>query len=175
MKEKQQAAEAYDWIINRVGASLPVRDEADNYMIDELLSLGTKGALLSGESELGLPNGVGNIFDGEKMLDTDNDGMPDVWEDANGLDKNNPNDALLMAENGYLNIENYVNSITAPMPYVKYPTNLQLTSLSTDYLSFKWVNNAPESTSVILEYSIDNKDFTSISLAPAQLLINWSP
>lgn len=160
------AAEAYDWIINRVGASLPVRDEADNYMIDELLSLGTKGALLSGESELGLPNGVGNIFDGEKMLDTDNDGMPDVWEDANGLDKNNPNDALLMAENGYLNIENYVNSITAPMPYVKYPTNLQLTSLSTDYLSFKWVNNAPESTSVILEYSIDNKDFTSISLAP---------
>lgn len=160
------AAEAYDWIINRVGASLPVRDEADNYMIDELLSLGTKGALLSGESELGLPNGVGNIFDGEKMLDTDNDGMPDVWEDANGLDKNNPNDALLMAENGYLNIENYVNSITAPMPYVKYPTNLQLTSLSTDYLSFKWVNNAPESTSVILEYSIDNKDFTSISLDP---------
>ncbi len=160
------AAEAYDWIINRVGASLPVRDEADNYMIDELLSLGTKGALLSGESELGLPNGVGNIFDGEKMLDTDNDGMPDVWEDANGLDKNNPNDALLMAENGYLNIENYVNSITTPMPYVKYPTNLQLTSLSTDYLSFKWVNNAPESTSVILEYSIDNKDFTSISLAP---------
>lgn len=160
------ATEAYDWIINRVGASLPVRDEADNYMIDELLSLGTKGALLSGESELGLPNGVGNIFDGEKMLDTDNDGMPDVWEDANGLDKNNPNDALLMAENGYLNIENYVNSITAPMPYVKYPTNLQLTSLSTDYLSFKWVNNAPESTSVILEYSIDNKDFTSISLDP---------
>lgn len=158
--------EAYDWIINRVGASLPVRDEVDNYMIDELLSLGTKGALLSGESELGLPNGVGNIFDGEKMLDTDNDGMPDVWEDANGLDKNNPNDALLMAENGYLNIENYVNSITAPMPYVKYPTNLQLTSLSTDYLSFKWVNNAPESTSVILEYSIDNKDFTSISLDP---------
>ncbi len=160
------AVEAYDWIVNRVGASLPVRDEADNYMIDELLSLGTKGALLSGESELGLPNGVGNIFDGEKMLDTDNDGMPDVWEDANGLDKNNPNDALLMAENGYLNIENYVNSITTPMPYVKYPTNLQLTSLSTDYLSFKWVNNASESTSVILEYSIDNKDFTAISLEP---------
>lgn len=160
------ATEAYNWIVDNVGASLPVRDEADNYMIDELLSLGTKGALLSGESEVGLVNGVGNIFDGNRLSDTDNDGIPDVWEDANGLDKNNPDDALLMAENGYLNIENYINGIVEPMPYVKYPTNLQLASLSTDYLSLKWVNNASEATSVVLEHSTDNKEFTAITLEP---------
>ena len=160
------AVEAYNWIVDKVGASLPERDEADNYMIDELLSLGTKGALLSGESELGLVNGVGNIFVGNRLLDTDNDGIPDVWEDANGLDKNNPNDAVLKAENGYLNIENYINSITGPIPYVKYPTNLQLTSLGTDYLSFKWVNNASDATLVVLEYSTDNEEFTEIALEP---------
>lgn len=160
------AVEAYNWIVDKVGASLPERDEADNYMIDELLSLGTKGALLSGESELGLVNGVGNIFAGNKLLDTDNDGIPDVWEDANGLDKNNLDDAVLKAENGYLNIENYINSITGPIPYVKYPTNLQLASLGTDYLSFKWVNNATDATSVVLEYSADNKEFTGIALEP---------
>ena len=160
------AVEAYNWIVDKVGASLPERDEADNYMIDELLSLGTKGALLSGESELGLVNGVGNIFAGNRLLDTDNDGIPDVWEDANGLDKNNPNDAVLKAENGYLNIENYINSITGPIPYVKYPTNLQLTSLGTDYLSFKWVNNASDATLVVLEYSTDNEEFTEIALEP---------
>lgn len=161
------AAEAYNWIVDKVGASLPERDEVDNYMIDELLSLGTKGALLSGESELGLVNGVGNIFDGNRLLDTDNDGIPDVWEDANGLDKNNPDDAVLKAENGYLNIENYINSITGPVPYVKYPTNLQLTSMGTDYLSFKWANNASDATSVVFEYSTDNKEFTTITLDPA--------
>ncbi|WP_291584757.1 LamG-like jellyroll fold domain-containing protein [Bacteroides sp.] len=160
------AVEAFNWIVDKVGASLPERDEADNYMIDELLSLGTKGALLSGESELGLVNGVGNIFAGNRLLDTDNDGIPDVWEDANGLDKNNPNDAVLKAENGYLNIENYINSITGPIPYVKYPTNLQLTSLGTDYLSFKWVNNASDATLVVLEYSTDNEEFTEIALEP---------
>ena len=160
------AVEAYNWIVDKVGASLPERDEADNYMIDELLSLGTKGALLSGESELGLVNGVGNIFAGNRLLDTDNDGIPDVWEDANGLDKNNPNDAVLKAENGYLNIENYINSITGPIPYVKYPTNLQLTSLGTDYLSFKWVNNVSDATLVVLEYSTDNEEFTEIALEP---------
>lgn len=160
------AVEAYNWIVNKVGASLPARDEVDNYMIDELLSLGTKGDLLNGEAELGLANGVGNIFAGNRLADTDNDGIPDVWEDANGLDKNNPDDALLMAENGYLNIENYINSITGPVPYVKYPTTLQLTSLGTDNLAYKWVNNAPEATAVVFEYSTDNKEFTSVVLDP---------
>lgn len=42
------------------------------------------------------------------LLDTDGDGMPDEFEDGYGLDKNNPDDASQMAENGYTNIENYI-------------------------------------------------------------------
>lgn len=160
------ALDAYSWIVEKVGASLPARDEADNYMIDELLSLGTKGALLTGEAELGLSNGVGNIFAGNRLADTDNDGMPDSWEDANGLNKNDSSDAVLVAANGYLNIENYINSITGPMPYTKYPTAVQVSALGTDYLSFKWENNAPQATGVVLEYSVDNKTFTPVVLEP---------
>ena len=61
--------------------------------------------MLNSESEVGLTNGVGNIFAGNRPLDTDNDGIPDAWEEANGLDKNDPTDAVKMAANGYLNIE----------------------------------------------------------------------
>lgn len=42
------------------------------------------------------------------LSDTDGDGMPDEFEDGYGLDKNNPDDASQMAENGYTNIENYI-------------------------------------------------------------------
>lgn len=46
-------------------------------------------------------------------LDTDQDGMPDEWEDANGLDKNNAEDGAAVGEDGYTNLERYMNSLVA--------------------------------------------------------------
>ena len=93
-----------------VGASLPVRDQADTYLIGELTSLGEKGTIIQNEQDtqqfpLG---GVGEIESGVSLSDTDGDGMPDEFEDGYGLDKNNPDDASQMAENGYTYIENYI-------------------------------------------------------------------
>lgn len=46
--------------------------------------------------------------------DTDNDGMPDVWEDANGLNKNDPSDSRLTTVDGkYPNLEVYLNSLVS--------------------------------------------------------------
>ena len=46
------------------------------------------------------------------LIDSDNDGMPDEWEKANGL---NPNDATDGAKYGlnsqYTNLEVYINSL----------------------------------------------------------------
>jgi len=45
-------------------------------------------------------------------IDTDHDGMPDVWETAHGLDKNDPEDAHhVPAHQSYHNIEIYINSL----------------------------------------------------------------
>jgi pectate lyase len=39
------------------------------------------------------------------------DGMPDAWEKAHGLDPNNASDGAAVAENGYTNVENYLNEL----------------------------------------------------------------
>ena len=132
----QTADDALQWVIDSVGACLPDRDEVDEYVINELTSYGMKGAIISDESSLMLLNGVGNIYNAPKPLDTDNDGMPDEWEKANGLNPNDATDAVKVAANGYLNIENYINSIPAsPVPFLKYPVEILAKSLGTDSIT----------------------------------------
>lgn len=119
IRSQQSARESYEWIVNKVGASLPVRDEVDAYLIDELTSLGIKGTIIQDERKVEqFPiGGPGNINVGQKTLDSDNDGMPDDFEEAWELDKNNPADAVIIAKNGYMNIENYVLSLEYPDEY----------------------------------------------------------
>jgi hypothetical protein len=53
-------------------------------------------------------------------VDTDNDGIPDAWEPAHGLNPNNPADATKIVpaggskgdrHKGYTNIEFYINEL----------------------------------------------------------------
>lgn len=43
--------------------------------------------------------------------DSDQDGMPDAWEAAHGLDHRNPSDGAAFAANGYTHLENYLNAL----------------------------------------------------------------
>jgi hypothetical protein len=51
----------------------------------------------------------------EAGFDTDNDGIPDVWEEANGLNPNDASDAKLYTidtqKKWYTNVEIYLNSL----------------------------------------------------------------
>ena len=52
-------------------------------------------------------------YKGEPYKDSDNDGMPDEWEIANGLNPNDPSDANKdCTGDGYTNIEKYINGIS---------------------------------------------------------------
>jgi hypothetical protein len=108
VKTLMQPLDAFNYVKAHAGCSKS-RDSVDNFLINtELASLGKKGALISDEASVG---GVGTVSGGTAPTDTDKDGIPDSWEQANGLNPNDPSDAMKIATNGYANIENYVNSL----------------------------------------------------------------
>ena len=143
--------------IPTVGASLPYRDQSDCYLIDELMSFGLKGALISNEETLpiGAPD-TWDWFTGSKPTDTDNDGMPDAWENANGTNPN-ANDATVKASNGYLNIENYINSITVAdrQFFLRKPITLSATSTTTT-LTISWRDYTYDEEGFAIEIKNEN-------------------
>ena len=152
--EKWAANDLVEKLLPDVGASLPYRDLADCYMIDEVLSFGKKGNLITNENEL--PVGVPASwawFKGEKLADSDNDGMPDTWENAHGLKPNDASDAMEIAENGYANIENYINGITKAdrQFFLRAPMLLELSASTTNSLSLTWADYSDNEEGFIVE------------------------
>ena len=51
------------------------------------------------------------VYKGTPYKDADNDGLPNTWESAHGLNPNNASDAGKITKSGYSNIEIYLNSV----------------------------------------------------------------
>lgn len=100
---KQSATEAYASVLAKVGASLS-RDAADTKVINNVIN--NNGGTISTVPTF--PE-----LSGTAPLDTDCDGLPDEWEDAHGLDKNNLLDSRNISPSGYAYIEDYAQSLVS--------------------------------------------------------------
>ena len=122
------AETAFSKVLHYAGASYK-RDEIDRRLRYEALNglayyegssgdSGSKNGIIDTPSDVG---GYPELASEEKPIDTDNDGMPDEWETAHGLNKNLASDALTftICENDanntndvmYTNLEVYANSL----------------------------------------------------------------
>lgn len=108
------AADAYERVLSFAGASLH-RDALDEVIVKDTRN----GDITYGKDKKGLIDsqdecGGWPVLNSEATpADTDGDGIPDAWEDANGLDKNNAADGKTVGADGYTNLEKYMNNLVA--------------------------------------------------------------
>ncbi|MDR1527738.1 MAG: pectate lyase [Dysgonamonadaceae bacterium] len=108
---RHTAQEAFEAVLQEAGASL-MRDAIDRRITEEVRSgsftCGDKG-MIDSQSQAG---GWPELVSLPAPADSDNDGMPDAWEDANGLDKHNAGDgSSYRLSPVYTHLELYLNSL----------------------------------------------------------------
>lgn len=124
------AQESYDYVLANAGAILPIRDAVDKRIVE---TVRTGKISYSKDAKEYAPHYIkrrlprdsyknGIIYDvsqvggypeykGTPYKDSDNDGIPDVYEKKHGLNPKDASDAVIITSNGYSNIENYLNSL----------------------------------------------------------------
>lgn len=90
-------------MLGSVGASLPARDAVDTRLINQYKA-GNGGLQSSGTFP--------TIAGGTAPTDTDQDGMPDAWESARGLDPKKADNNGDDDKDGYTNLEEYLQFLT---------------------------------------------------------------
>lgn len=112
------AQEAYESVLEGVGARIPKRDSQDARLVQEVrttTALGTGSKGKGGIIDDPMTVGGWPVLTGTPYVDSDQDGIPDPWETEHGLDPHNPNDGCLITASGYSNLELYINTIE-PLP-----------------------------------------------------------
>jgi hypothetical protein len=120
--EIMPAKEAYEYVLASAGATQPKRDAVDERVVamvrsGEVTYKPGQGIITDIEQVGGFPE-----YRGEPYQDADGDGMPDSWETAHGLNPHDAGDAAGDAnEDGYNNIEDFLNGLDPPAQARQWP------------------------------------------------------
>ena len=110
------AQEAAAHVIENVGVSI-IRDTVDQRIVDGVASYGTQGGVILRDDDastfLGYATDPKYLNPRARLVDTDNDGMPDNWETSRGLNPNSAVDFKNVNAAGYTRLEEYLNELGA--------------------------------------------------------------
>ncbi len=143
----QTATAAYKDVLSDVGCTSPVLDDHDKRVIHETLT-GTYSIKGSKSGKPGLPDNEQDVGGWEvypevkrsASWDSDQDGLPDWWENAKGLNPNSPKGDFLDSNldedgDGYTNLDDYLQWLSKPHYFIRSDEKLEidLASLFTGY------------------------------------------
>jgi len=118
---QESAAQAFESVLTKAGATLPKRDAVDARITETVRT----GKVLASNGIVSDPKEVGGYpsysYDPAAVpADTDGDCMPDDWEKTNGFNSIDPGDGALDPDkDGYTNIEEFLNG-TNPRVHKDY-------------------------------------------------------
>jgi pectate lyase len=102
-------AQAKEDVLASAGASIPRRDTIDSRIVSDVL-LGTGHSIATTAEQ---PEGAWPVLNSlPAPVDDDYDGMPNDWELAHNLNPNDPTDRNSIDQDGYTQLEVYLNSLT---------------------------------------------------------------
>jgi pectate lyase len=102
------ALQAFTDVLGGAGVRVPHLDSVDQRVISETEN-GT-GSIIDDPSQVG---GWPVLAPGAAYDDQDGDGMSNLYEKSHGLSPNDPSDGSKIAENGYTNLENFLNKLAS--------------------------------------------------------------
>ena len=112
---QESPQDALKSVLAHAGCSLPNRDAIDRRIVEEVragkATYGNNGIITTPADVGGWPE----LKSTPAPKDADEDGMPDAWEIAHGLDPNNASDGSMDRDgDGYTNVEEYINGLATP-------------------------------------------------------------
>lgn len=155
--------EAYLSVLMNAGVVTPKRDEVDNRIIREVLS-GTAtfgNGIIDDVTEVG---GWPKLSTYNVQIDSDNDGIPNDWEIAEGLNPNDPSDRLHIKDGEvYDNLERYLNELASNQDFLLPPINLKGTFNNLNYeVSLDWIDISDNEDGFIIQRSNSSGGFSTI-------------
>jgi len=135
------ARNAYNFVLKNAGANIPARDAVDGRIISQIKN--KTGRVINTQNQVG---GWPVFNEGIAPLDKDGDGMNDYWEEQNGFNPNIADGNLDRDEDGYTNLEEYLNG-TSPE---------QDGSISGDALNEFFQNEKKNETQIKLHQNFPN-------------------
>jgi hypothetical protein len=112
----QDPQNAYNEVLSKSGCILPQRDTLDERIVGDVMN--GKGKLIDVQGDY--PHGTDYaqtvnawpfLLQTSAMADTDEDGMPNDWEEKNGLNPKQNDAMLFQLDKQYTNVEVYLNSL----------------------------------------------------------------
>jgi len=142
-------------ILKTVGASKPVRDSADERVVNDFIN--STGDIID---NVNYPADYPTFSVIPPPVDNDNDGMADSWEAAHGMNVSTNDSALDNDGDGYTNIEEYLHDLASDETVVSVPSPSDLPG------SFQLLQNYPNpfNPRTVISYIIPEASYVFLAI-----------